>query len=352
MTPRRPAHRSATTSRKQQHITLALQKDVRFKSKTTGLERFDFVHNALPEIALSEVDTSIEFLRKRLLLPLMISSMTGGYPGAREINRNLAMVCAEAGLAMGVGSQRQALEDTLYHDTYAVVREISTDIPVVGNIGAAEVGKMKNADGAGRLVDMIRADALAVHLNPLQELLQPEGEPDFRGVLRGIEMLVRALPVPVIVKEIGAGISREVARRLLDAGVRHIDIAGAGGTSWAGVETLRSRDRKFAGRFWDWGIPTAEAIRQVAALKEPGRRFTLIGSGGIQSGRDIGVAIALGADLAASARPLLQTLASHGIVALRAQLAEWTRELRAIMFLTGSRTIPDLQSVSLEESLP
>jgi isopentenyl-diphosphate delta-isomerase len=350
MARKKPAHRSATSSRKQQHVALVVQKDVRFKSKTTGLEKYAFVHNALPEIAVAEVDPSTEFLGKRLRFPLMISSMTGGYPGAKKINRELASFCADMGLAMGVGSQRQALEDTLHHDSYAVVREVSSDIPVVGNLGAAEVAKLREADKIRRLVDLIRADALAVHLNPLQELVQPEGDPDFHGVLRGIELLLRTLPVPVIVKEIGAGISRDVAVRLLDVGVRYIDVAGAGGTSWAGVEALRSPDREFAERFWDWGIPTATAIRRVAQLKQNGRRFTLIGSGGIQSGRDIAVAIALGADLTGSARPLLQAFVTRGPHGLRAAFTAWAKELRAIMFLTGARTIADLQAVPLEET--
>ncbi len=349
MAPKKPTRNSATTSRKQQHVALVLDKDVRFKSKTTGLERFSFIHNALPEIAFSEITPSVEFLGKPLRIPLIISSMTGGYKGAREINRGLASVCADYGIAMGVGSERQALEDRRFHETFSVVREVSTEIPVIANVGAAQVGRMRSVDDARLLIDLVHADALAIHLNPLQELLQPEGEPDFRGVLRGIEMLAAALPVPVIVKEIGAGISQNVARRLLGAGVRYIDVAGAGGTSWAGVEALRSKKKEFAGRFWDWGIPTADAIRQVASLRNAGSAFTLISSGGITSGRDIAVSIALGADLAASARPVLQALTRGGTAAVRDLLADWEEELRAIMFLAGARTIRELQSVPLQE---
>ncbi len=352
MAPKKPTRNTTTTSRKQQHVDLVLQKDVRFKSKTTGLERFSFIHNALPEIAFSEIDTSVEFLGKPLRIPLMISSMTGGYKGAREINRGLATVCAERGMAMGVGSQRQALEDRRFHPTFSVVREVSDTIPIIANVGAAQVGRFKTPDEVQLLLDLVRADALAVHLNPLQELLQPEGEPDFRGVLRGIEMLVKSIPVPLIVKEIGAGISRDVAKRLLDVGVRYIDIAGAGGTSWAGVETLRSKEKQFAGRFWDWGIPTATAIRQVAGLRNEGLTFTLIGSGGVASGRSIAVAIALGADLAASARPILQALVRGGTAAAKMLIADWEKELRSIMFLTGAGTIRQLQSVPLQEYSP
>jgi len=206
---------------------------------------------------------------------------------------------------------------------------------------------MKSAGNAVRLVNLLRADALAVHLNPLQELLQPEGSPAFAGVLRGIRMLVGALPVPVIVKEVGAGISAGVARRLLDAGVRHIDVAGAGGTSWAGVEILRRRDRSPAAAFWDWGIPTARAVAAVAALKRRSRTFTLIASGGIQSGLDIARCLALGADMTAAARPLLQALRSGGVRTLRALIDRWHTELRWVMFLTGSRTVPALRRATL-----
>jgi isopentenyl-diphosphate delta-isomerase len=229
-----------TSSRKEEHVELTIGRDVRFREKTTGLERVVFVHNALPELSLSEVDCHVDFLGYTLGLPVMVSCMTGGYAGATEINRGLAEVCQDLGLAMGVGSQRQALESDEHHQSFVIVREAAPSIPVVGNLGAAEVGKLTSADPVVRLADLIRADAFAVHLNPLQELLQPEGSPDFRGVLKGITMLVRALPIPVIVKEIGSGISANVARRLLDAGVTVIDVAGAGGTSWAGVETLRS----------------------------------------------------------------------------------------------------------------
>ena len=342
------SHSRSTPSRKKQHIDITLTKDVRFRSKTTGLEDLHFVHNALPEVNLSEVDTSVEFLHRRLSLPFMVSCMTGGYAGALAVNRQLAEVCEEVGIAMGVGSQRQALEDEQYHRTFSVVREVATTIPIVGNIGAAEVAKMTNADAAKRLVDLVHADAFAVHLNPLQEFLQPEGNTNFRGVLDGIAKLVAGLPVPVIVKEIGAGISEQVARRLLDIGVRYIDVAGAGGTSWAGVETLRRKDQTFASQFWDWGIPTAVAIRDVAGLKSDHPVLTLIASGGITSGFDAAKCIALGADLVASARPVLSSLYHGKKKGLLALFHTWRDELRGIMFLTGAANIPALQKVSLE----
>ena len=338
-----------TSSRKQEHVDLTLQEDVGFRTTTTGLERLRFVHNALPEINLEEVDPSVHFLGRRLALPLLVSGMTGGYREALRINRRLAEACAEAGIGMGVGSQRQALEDTAFHRTFSVVREVARDIPIIGNIGAAEVAALRSAAPVVRLAELVRADAFAVHLNPLQELLQPEGSPAFRGVLRGIGLLVRELPIPVVVKEIGAGISRDVARRLLDTGVRFIDVAGAGGTSWAGVEILRTSGRRRGETFWDWGIPTATAVKDVAALRKRQPDLTVIASGGISSGMDIAKSIALGADLAASARPVLKALARGGIRGVTTLLADRSQELRGAMFLTGSRTTGDLQHVPLVE---
>ena len=336
-----------TPSRKKQHVNITLTKDVRFRTKTTGLEHLEFVHNALPEVHFSEIDTTTSFLGRKLNLPMMVSCMTGGYADALTINRELAEVAQEIGIAMGVGSQRQALEDKTYHRTFSVVREAAPDIPIVGNIGASEVARMESVDSIQRLVDLIKADAFAVHLNPLQEFLQPEGNTDFRGVLTGIGRLVNGLSVPVIVKEIGAGISAEVARRLLEMGVTHIDIAGAGGTSWAGVETLRRKDREFATQFWDWGIPTARAIRDVAQLKGNNMQFTLIASGGIVSGIDAAKCIALGADLVASARPLLLAWKKDGRKGVHTLLNRWRQELKGVMFLTGSSSITALQRAPL-----
>ncbi len=344
--PQRNPGRS-TTSRKKQHVDLTLTRNVSFKAKTAGLEHLEFVHNALPELNLSDIDTSTKFLDRTLALPFMVSCMTGGYAEALAINRQIAEVCQDAQIAMGVGSQRQAMEDSRYHRTFSVVREAAPSIPIVGNLGGAEVARMTDTESAKRLVDLINADAFTVHLNPLQELLQPEGNTNFRGILHGIARLVKDLPVPVIVKEIGAGISADVARRLLDVGVRYIDIAGSGGTSWAGVESYRADDQQFAARFWDWGIPTATAIRNAAPLKSHYARFTLIASGGIASGLDAAKCIALGADLAASARPMLKALHQKKQRGLSDLVDSWKRELRSVMFLTGSATIADLHHAPL-----
>jgi isopentenyl-diphosphate Delta-isomerase len=336
-----------TVSRKKQHVDLTLTKDVGFRGKTTSLEQWEFVHNALPELDLADIDPSTKFLGKPLSYPFMISSMTGGYRDALRINRQLAEACEEMKIAMGVGSQRQALEDRTYHRTFSVVRDAAPSIPIAGNLGAAEVATLENAAPVLRLAEMVGADAFIIHLNPLQELLQPEGAPRFRGVLRGIQMLVKELPVPVIVKEIGAGLSAGVVRRLLDVGVTCIDIAGAGGTSWAGVELLRRGEQHLPSPFWDWGIPTAVALQDAAALKGKPWPFTLIASGGLSNGMDAAKCIALGADLAASARPMLKALHTGGMRGLRTLLAAWAHELRGVMFLTGSRTLAALQKTAI-----
>jgi isopentenyl-diphosphate delta-isomerase len=224
------------------------------------------------------------------------------------------------------------------------VRDVAPSVPVVGNIGAAEVASLKTSGGIRNLAALVKADGFAVHLNPLQEFLQPEGNPRFRGVLDGIRLLVRELPIPLIVKEVGAGLSAEVVGRLLEAGVRHIDVAGAGGTSWAGVEILRRRGAKEAFLpFWDWGIPTATAVTEAAALKGRPHSFFLIASGGLATGLEAAKCIALGADLAASARPMLRALATGGPRGLRRLLEGWIFQFRGAMLLTGSQTLRELQ---------
>jgi isopentenyl-diphosphate delta-isomerase len=349
-----------TSSRKQQHVNISLTKDVAFRTKSSGFDHLDFLHNALPELNLSDINPSTVFLGKKIAFPFIISSMTGGYAKAERINRQLAEVCHEKSIALGVGSQRQASENERFHRSFSVVRETASDIPIFGNIGAAEVARLRDASPIMRLIDLIQADGFAVHLNPLQELLQPEGDTNFSGVLDGIELLAKSLPVPLIVKEIGAGISSDVARRLIDVGVKIIDVAGAGGTSWAGVEILRRRNRKGnktlgggtkkkgvkisnAEMFWDWGIPTIDALKSVCRLKSEFPSLQVIASGGISNGIDCAKSIALGADFVASAMSILQALASGGTEAVIGLIDQWEWELKGVMFLTGSRSIPELQ---------
>jgi isopentenyl-diphosphate Delta-isomerase len=339
--------------RKQQHIDISLKKDVSFFTKTTGFERWDFIHNALPELNLVDVDPSAMFLGKKITFPFIISSMTGGYADALKINKQLAEVCAIKKIAMGVGSQRQVLEDNRYLRSFSVVREVADTIPVFGNIGAAEIAKLRDASPILRLIELIHADGFSIHLNPLQELLQPEGNTNFYGVLAGIEMLVKALPVPLIVKEIGAGISADVAQRLIDTGVTIIDVAGSGGTSWAGVEILRGKSnigkrekkevRLNSQEFWDWGIPTIDTLRGVCKAKNKSSLVKVISSGGISNGIDIAKSFAFGADYTAAARPILKALANGGVKSVLRLIDTWEYELKGVMFLTGSQSIAALQ---------
>ncbi|MBN2103014.1 type 2 isopentenyl-diphosphate Delta-isomerase [bacterium] len=326
------------SKRKKEHIDIALNQDVRFRTKTTGFEKFDFIHCALPELDFDEVATDVEFLSKPLSFPMMISAMTGGFDGALEINRILAEVAQEKQVALGIGSQRQAIEDDTHLETYKIVRKTAPDAVIIGNIGAEEVTGEVNQDVFQKLVDSIEADALAVHLNPLQEILQPEGNGHFKGVLKGIETLAKALKIPIIAKEIGCGLSVETAWKLKNAGVKILDIAGAGGTSWAGMEYHRGANAQLAQSFWDWGIPTADSLQMVSTISH----LTIIASGGIDSGLTMAKALALKAEICGAARPFLSIAESRGTEGLVEVLDHWKEELRMAMFLTGCRSIKEL----------
>lgn len=336
-----------TSSRKQEHVELCVQERVSFRKKTSGFESIALRHNALPEIDLSDVSTETSFLGKKIAQPLMISCMTGGYADAERINRELAEVCAECQIPMGVGSQRQALEKTDFHESFRVVRKAAPSLPITANIGGAEVAKPRVREQLRAIVDMIEADALTIHLNPLQELLQPEGSPRFRGVLAGIEEISTTIGVPIIAKEVGAGLDADVMQRLFNAGVHILDVAGAGGTSWAGVEILRSTgnapEDPYKEAFWDWGLTTVECLQAASALRSTDESFRqrafIIASGGITSGLDVAKSLALGANMAAAARPFLQMLMEHGQKALAAMIHGWHFQLRGAMFLTGSTNV-------------
>lgn len=333
-------------SRKESHVQLALSGDVSFRGKTNGLDDYEFEYNALPEINLADITTTTEFMGRPLQLPLMVTGMTGGYPDAVRINTEIARACAECGIAMGVGSMRAALENPSLSESFACVRPFANDVPLVANIGAVQAVRWYHAGTLDvmirRAVDMINATALAVHLNPLQELAQPEGEPEYRGVLSTIEWMVRHSPVPVIVKEVGAGLSRRVVGRLREVGVEHIDVAGAGGTSWSGIEILRHDKPASFEHLWDVGIPTADCIVQNRDVVS-----TLIASGGIASGTHVAVSIGLGANFVGTARPVLQAHNAGGIDGILQLVRSWETTLRHLMFLTGSLSITDLRSAPL-----
>ena len=331
--------------RKSEHIRINLEKDVRFKRVSTGLERYRLVHRALPGIDLEAVDTSTELLGHSLAGPLIISAMTGGTPAAEAINRRLAEAAQSAGIAMGLGSQRAAIEDESLADTYQV-RHVAPDILLLANLGAVQLNYRYGVDECFRAVEMVEADALVLHLNPLQEALQARGNTAFGGLLHKIEDVCRAMDVPVIVKEVGWGISEEVARELESVGVAAIDVAGAGGSSWSEVEMHRAvteRDRAVAASFADWGIPTAESLKQVC-LGAPG--LPVVASGGIRTGIEIAKAVALGAAACGIAGPFLK-VANESTSAVRQQIDLLLRELRIAMFASGAQDLDALQRGSL-----
>lgn len=331
-----------TENRKADHIRICLEEDVSGVGIGAGFDRYRFMHQALPEINLRDVDTSTSIWGKQLKFPLLISSMTGGAPRAAEINRNLALAAQELGIAMGVGSQRAALEHPELASTYQV-RQYAPDIPLFANIGAVQLNYSYGPDECRRAVDMIEADALILHLNALQEAVQPEGDTDFEGLARKIETVCRSLGAPVIVKEVGWGISRRAAHILWDAGVAAIDVAGAGGTSWSQVELYRiptEHGRLVAEAFAGWGIPTVESLKLVrdAGMPHDGRLFA---SGGVRNGIDVAKCIALGADVVGMARPFLKAAAISDEVTI--ELGAVIRDqLRITMFAIGALRVTAL----------
>lgn len=332
--------------RKADHIRINLEEDVAFKQLTTGLEDYFFLHLATPELDMADVDLTSDFLGKRLQIPLLISSMTGGTESARAINRTLATAAQEAGMAMGLGSQRAAIEDSSLANTYRV-RDVGPDILLFANLGAVQLNYGYGIDECRRAVEMVEADALILHLNALQEAVQPEGDGDFSGLLAKIETVCTRLDVPVIAKEVGWGISGETARRLADAGVAAIDVAGAGGTSWSQVEMHRAptaRHARVAAAFIDWGIPTALSVR-LARRGAP--ELPVIASGGIKSGIDIAKCIALGASLGGLAGDFLRAADEGGVAAVLDLAGAIADELRVAMFCSGAADLEALAQTPL-----
>ena len=328
---------SETSLRKKEHLYLCKNENVGFKAKTNGFEHYDFLHYALTETEINKIDFSTKFLKKKIKFPFLISCMTGGTTEAENINAQLATAAEEIGVPIGVGSQRQVLEDNEFQDSYKIIRINAPNVPVLGNIGAAEVVKFRSSANFQKLIDIIEADALVIHINPLQELIQPEGNPVFKGLLKNISKLVKQISVPVIVKEVGSGISYRAAKKLLEVGVMGIDVAGAGGTSWAGVELLRKKSSE-DNYLWDWGLPTSFCIKEVYRLKQK-YKFVLVGSGGINSSINAAKALALGADLVASARTVLKILDKNGVEGVKTLIQNWFENIKQIMFLTGSRNL-------------
>ncbi len=308
-----------------------------------GFDRWVFEHQALPELDLAEVDPSALFLGRRLAAPLLISCMTGGTGEATRINRHLAICAEQSRIAIGVGSQRKAIEDPEQAASFQI-RELCPSVPLLANLGAVQLNYGFGLAECRRAVEMIAADALVLHLNPLQEALQPEGQCDFRGLAQKIGEVASGLGVPVIVKEIGCGLSAATARALREVGVTLVDTAGAGGTSWARIEARRSGDLELGERVGDWGIPTAESIRELAAVGG----LTIIGSGGVRSGLDVAKAIALGARLVGIAQPFLEAARESAERAIE-RARRTVRELTIAMFCVGAGSLAELASRPLRE---
>ncbi len=332
----------STEARKEAHLRLTLEQPVQ-EIVADGFSAYRLEHNALPELDLAEVDCSMTFLGRPLRAPLLISGMTGGTQRAREVNRNLAAAAQQTGIAFTVGSQRAAIERPDLCDTYWV-RDVAPDVLLFGNLGAVQLRRGYGLAECRAAVEMIGADGLALHLNALQEGLQADGDTTFAQLTGRIAEVCAQLGHPVLVKEVGWGISGAVAQRLAAAGVAAIDVQGAGGTSWAKVEGLRApsdRLRAAADAFAHWGIPTPVCIRQV---RQTCPNLPLVAGGGIRTGVDVAKAIALGADLASAAHPFLEP-ATRSAEAVVDRIEQLVFELRLAMFATGSRTLADLRNV-------
>jgi len=318
------------SSRKKEHVEMSLRAASQYVVGA-GFDRIRLIHNAVPELDLDKVNLSSKFLGKRIKYPLMMTAMTGGYPKAKDINKKLAEAAQKHGVALGLGSQRAMIENPKLADTFKM-RKYAPSVPIVANIGAFQLKKypVKTIE---KLVSDVDSDGLAIHLNALQEVIQPEGDKDYSGVLKAIAKTCDKLDVPVIVKETGAGIDRDAAEKLKAAGVSWIDVSGAGGTSWSRIEYLRSKGA--VPGFEDWGIPTVECLMMCRGV------LPLIASGGVRNGIDAAKAIALGADIAGAAQPFLKALMKKQ---LDKELDMWEKQLRIAAFLTGSKNIDYLKA--------
>ncbi len=338
-----------TKSRKQDHIEINLHRDVQSTLKT-GFDLYHFDHNPLPEIDLASISSVCDFLGKSVKAPILISSMTGGTAEGLKINRNLAEAAELRGIALGLGSGRAGLDSEDAAKTYQL-RRWAPSIPIYANLGAIQLNYGCGVEECKRVVEMAGADALILHLNSLQEALQPEGQTNFSGLLAKIEVICKALNVPVIAKEVGWGINAKAAQRLVNTGVACIDVAGAGGTSWSEVEKHRnsSEERiRISSHFQDWGLPTAEAVRQVSQALP---KVPLIASGGLRKGLDVAKSLTLGASMGGIAGGFLKaaTQSSEEVVKM---IDELLLELRIVMFGVGAQSIEQLKITPIQKAHP
>ena len=329
-------------NRKKDHLQIVAEKNVNYNDLSAGFDNYHFVHNALPELNLNEIDISTKFLGYDLSFPLLINSMTGGEELGKELNKTIAKVANQEKVAFGLGSIRPALENPAAIASYTVAKENAPDIPVIANIGAAQLNSDLSFRELFQVLKQIGADAISIHLNPLQEALQPEGDTNFEGVENAIGNLLEKISIPIIVKEVGFGLSSDIIQRLIKLGVKWIDISGAGGTSWAKVEKERNQDfvdRKVAEEFGEWGIPTVSILEKVVNLND----IKLIASGGIDSGLKFAKAIALGASIGGLAGPFLKCWNEKGEQGVREFIKILRKTLRISLFCTGCKSILDFR---------
>lgn len=333
--------------RKKEHLKLAVSD----ASQTgyAGLSDYRFVHNALPEINFDKIDTNTKFLGKKVSQPFFISCMTGGILEGGKLNLNLVRAAEKYNIGFGVGSQRAAIENPKLSEFFKV-RKYAPSIPIIGNIGAAQLNKGFGIAQFQKCVEMIEADGLAIHLNPIQEVLQPEGDRNWENLLPKIEKIVKKLSVPVIIKEVGCGLSLDVIKRLYSVGVKIFDTAGWGGTSWPKVEGLRGKsDKNLAELFGEWGIPTAESILYASEFRKKHKDIVILGSGGVRSGVDIAKCIALGSDLVGIAAPFAKA-GLESQEAVEKLIEKYALEFKIAMFGTGSKNISALKTVKLQKN--
>ncbi len=334
------------SKRKSEHLHISLTKEVQ-SELSNGLEQVHFIHNALPEINYVDIDTTTMLFNKEISIPLLISSMTGGTQEAARINQRLAEAAQSKNIALAVGSQRAAIENPDLEKTFNI-RRWAKDIPVFANLGAVQLNYGYTVAQCIKSIDMIEADGLILHLNPLQEALQPEGNTNFEGLLKRIEYICKNIKLPIIVKEVGWGISGNTAKRLINAGVAAIDVAGAGGTSWGKIEMERAEDHRvemIAQPFSNWGIPTTESIKMVRKVSS---QIKIFASGGVRNGIDVAKCLALGAELCGLASPFLK--AAHKSTNGLQELIDIIQEqLKICMFVIGARDISEIDKEKLIE---
>lgn len=332
------------SQRKRDHVAICLQDDIEHYSGN-GFDDYQFIHKALPEINFHDISLATKFLGHEIGCPLFVSGMTGGFEDAESINAALAEVCQELNIPMVLGSQRSMMLDLSHDSSFSIVRSHAPDICLSANIGATEIADLRNHASILRVIDRAKANILTVHANPLQELFQPEGNTNFSGVLKGLASFRALTDIPIIVKEVGSGISYTVAKALIEIGINAIDVAGKGGTSWSAVEMKRN-EQEFSEYFREWGMTTSDCLISIRALCEE-HSVELYSSGGIRSAHDIAMSIALGADSVGMARPLLIAYHSNGDEGVFNLIQSLIKDVRRIMFLTGSNSCLELKNAEI-----